>query len=44
MTPKILGRDEAEEIMKIFDLFDEDGSGEITFKKLKRVAVRVVLC
>ena len=40
VTPKIKGRDEHEEIMKIFDLFDEDGSGEITFRNLKRVAVR----
>jgi len=33
--------------MKIFELFDEDGSGEITFRNLKRVAVRsqrVVMC
>ena len=43
VTPRIQGRDETEEIMKIFELFDEDGSGEITFKKLKRVAVRVNL-
>jgi centrin-1 len=41
VTPKVKGRDETEEIMKIFDLFDEDGSGEISFRKLKRVAVRV---
>ena len=42
VTPKIQSRDETEEIMKIFDLFDEDGTGEISFRNLKRVAVRTV--
>ena len=37
-TPRMATRDSKEEIMKIFDLFDEDGSGKITFHKLKRVA------
>ncbi len=40
VTPKIKSRDEHDEIMKIFDLFDEDGTGEISFRNLKRVAVR----
>lgn len=37
-TPRMATRDSKEEIMKIFDLFDEDGAGTITFHKLKRVA------
>jgi len=38
VTPMMATRDSREEISKIFDLFDEDGSGKITFEKLKRVA------
>mmetsp|Transcript_1515 Transcript_1515/g.2650 ORF Transcript_1515/g.2650 Transcript_1515/m.2650 type:complete len:131 (-) Transcript_1515:2401-2793(-) len=38
MTEKMNGRDAREEIMKIFALFDEEGTGKITFRNLKRVA------
>jgi hypothetical protein len=30
-------RDSEEEILKVFELFDEEGTGFITFKSLKRV-------
>uniref|UniRef100_A0A7S2S1T6 EF-hand domain-containing protein n=1 Tax=Mucochytrium quahogii TaxID=96639 RepID=A0A7S2S1T6_9STRA len=38
MTEKMNGRDTREEIMKVFALFDEEGTGKITFRNLKRVA------
>ena len=38
MTEKMNGRDTREEIMKIFALFDEDNTGKISFRSLKRVA------
>ena len=41
VTPKMATRDSREEISKIFDLFDDDGSGKITFEKLKRVATEL---
>jgi len=41
VTPKIQGRDAKEEIMKVFSLFDDDGSGYITFRNLKRVATEL---
>jgi centrin-1 len=41
VTPKVLARDPKEEIMKIFRLFDEDNTGGITFRNLKRVATEL---
>ena len=38
MTHKIFNREPADEIMKAFQLFVDDETGKITFKKLKRVA------
>lgn len=38
VLPKILSRDPEEEILKVFDLIDEDGTGGITFENLKKVS------
>ncbi|PNH05759.1 Caltractin [Tetrabaena socialis] len=38
MTAKMGERDSREEIIKAFRLFDDDGSGTITLKDLRRVA------
>ena len=37
-TPKMQSRDTREEIMKVFALFDDDQTGAISFRNLKRVA------
>ena len=38
MEYKIINRDPKEEMMKTFRLFDDDNTGKISFKNLKRVA------
>ncbi len=38
MTKKFNERDPTDEILKAFKLFDEDNSGKITLRNLKRVA------
>ncbi|OMJ92862.1 hypothetical protein SteCoe_4315 [Stentor coeruleus] len=41
MTPKINEKDTREEIIKIFRLFDEDQTGKISFRNLKKIALEL---
>lgn len=41
VTPRMLNRDSREEIMKVFALFDDENTGGISFKNLKRVATEL---
>ena len=41
MAPKLGKRDSKEEIEKIFRLFDEDSTGKISFKNLKKIAQEI---
>mmetsp|Transcript_19378 Transcript_19378/g.28419 ORF Transcript_19378/g.28419 Transcript_19378/m.28419 type:complete len:179 (-) Transcript_19378:237-773(-) len=41
VSPKILSRDPKEEIGRIFDLFDEEGNGVISFENLKKVSAEL---
>ena len=38
MTHKMSDKDTDEDIMKVFNLFDDDGTGKISLRNLKRVA------
>jgi centrin-1 len=38
VSPRMLSRDSREEILKVFALFDDDNTGAISFRNLKRVA------
>lgn len=41
MTEKILARDPLEEVRKAFKLFDEDGTGRISLRNLRHVAMEL---
>lgn len=41
VTPKMQNRDSREEILKVFSLFDDDNTGAISFRNLKRVATEL---
>jgi len=41
LTPKLHRRDSQEQVMKVFQLFDKEGSGFINFQSLKHVCQEV---
>ena len=41
LSKRMASRDSREEIAKVFKLFDDDGTGKISFEKLKRVVQMV---
>lgn len=41
MTPRMAEKDTRDEILKIFRLFDEDSTGKISFRNLKKVALEL---
>ena len=41
MAPKLRQKDPRDEAMKVFELFDEESLGQITFKNLKKIAAEV---
>jgi centrin-1 len=40
VTPRMQSRDVKEEVLKVFALFDDDNTGAISFKNLKRCVHR----
>ena len=41
VTEKILSRDPLEEIRKAFKLFDEDGTGRVSLRNLRHIAMEL---
>ena len=41
MTPRMSEKDTRDEILKIFRLFDEDSTGKVSFRNLKKVALEL---
>ena len=41
MTERILSRDPLEEIRKAFKLFDEDGTGRVSLRNLRHIAMEL---